>query len=204
MRLRKRSAGAAVLSGGVVLLVAVAGPLALAGSVRPSARRAPLRTHACGATVKVAEQMKFAVNQYVQDGMRFVPGTVTVKSGCNLTFEFATPGQSDPHSLSIVKKSDLPRTTEQMENCKICGKIAATLVKHPGRAPGPGNPIVHWIVDVGLSGLDEPGDSLGIVEGKGAPSGHAAVTAPVTAPAGTTLYFMCGAHAWMQGKIVVV
>lgn len=202
MKLRKRPVALAV---GAVVLIAVSVPWAVAGSARPNARRAARRSRTCGpaTTVKVAEQTKFAVNQYMQDGMRFVPGTVTVKSGCNLTFEFATPDQSDAHSLSIVKKSDLPRTAAQMESCKVCGKIAATLVKHPGQAPGPNNPIVHWVVNVGKPGLDQPGDSLGIIEGKGTPSGHAAVTAPVSAPAGTTLYFMCGAHAWMQGKIVV-
>jgi hypothetical protein len=29
------------------------------------------------------------------------------------------------------------------------------------------------------------------------------VTIKVTAKAGTSLYFMCGVHPWMQGKIVV-
>src|SRR5262249_16809851 len=139
MKLRKRSAGTAVLAASVVLLVAVTVPLALGGSVRPSTGRAPLRPRACGPTVNVVDQVKFAVNQYMQDGMRFVPGTVRIKSGCPLTFEFATHGQSDAHSLSIVRKSDLPKSTAQMQNCKVCGKIASTLVKHPGQAPGPNN-----------------------------------------------------------------
>ncbi|MGI8421234.1 MAG: cupredoxin domain-containing protein [Gaiellaceae bacterium] len=26
---------------------------------------------------------------------------------------------------------------------------------------------------------------------------------PVSAPAGTTLYFLCAVHPWMQGKIIV-
>jgi hypothetical protein len=29
------------------------------------------------------------------------------------------------------------------------------------------------------------------------------VSIPVSAPAGTTLHFICGMHPWMQGKIVV-
>jgi hypothetical protein len=41
-----------------------------------------------------------------------------------------------------------------------------------------------------------PGDSLLILPGKG-------LTAPVTAPAGTTLWYMCTVHPWMQGSIVV-
>jgi hypothetical protein len=151
----------------------------------------------------VVDQVKFAVNRYFQDGMRFDPGTVTLESGCDLTFEFASPGQDDPHSLSIVSKSALPRTTAQMEHCKVCAQIGAKHVMHPGQPPGPKNPIAHWIVNVGEPGLDAPGDSIGIFEARGSPPGHKRVTIPVSAPAGTTLYFMCGLHSWMQGKIVV-
>jgi plastocyanin len=192
-----------ILASGEGALVAVAVPLAVAGGARSSARAAPRGANPCGATVKVHEQVKFVINRYLEDGMRFVPGTVTVKSGCPLTFEFATPGESDPHSLSIVKESDLPKTTAQMENCKICGQIGAKHVKHPGTPPGPTNPIVHWIVNAGKPGLDVPGDSISILEAKGAPQGHSRLTVLVSAPAGRILYFMCGMHAWMQGKIVV-
>jgi plastocyanin len=192
---------AAVVAGGVSALVAVA--VQLAGGASSGARAALRTTTACGATVKVHEQVKFVVNRYVQDGMRFVPGTVTVKSGCTVTFGFASRDQSDPHSLSIVRKSDLPKTTAQMENCRICRQIGARLVKHPGEPPGPNNPIVHWIVNAGNPGLDVPGDSVGILEAKGAPRGHSSVTVLVSAPSGRTLYFICGLHPWMQGKIVV-
>jgi plastocyanin len=183
-----------VLAGTVVALVAVAVPLAVA-----SGRTAQV----CGATVKVAEHEKFVVNQYAQDGMRYVPGTVTVKSGCTLTFEFATPAQSESHSLSIVNRSDLPRTTAQMQSCKVCGQIAGRHVAHPGQPPGPANPIAHWIVNVGKPGLDMAGDSIVVDETKGAPPGHKRITVPVSAPAGSTLYYMCGMHPWMQAKIVV-
>jgi plastocyanin len=188
---------------GVRALVAVIVPLALTGGALSSPRAAQRRASGCRATVRVREQMKFVINRYAQDGMRFVPGTVTIKSGCRLTFAFATRGQSDPHSLSIVKASDLPRTTAQLENCKVCGQIGARHVEHPGQPPGPKNPIVHWIVNVGSPGLDEPGDSVAILEAKGAPPGHRSVTVPVSAPAGTILHFLCGVHPWMQGKIVV-
>jgi plastocyanin len=170
---------------------------------RSGGHAAPHRQGACGATVKVTDHVKYVVNRYVHDAMRFVPGTVSVKSGCDLTFEFATSDQSDPHSLSIVAASDLPRTTEQMEDCEVCLQIGSKHVKHPGFPPGPKNPIVHWIVNVGRPGLDAPGDSISILEAKGAPTGHRSVSIPVSAPAGTTLHFICGMHPWMQGKIVV-
>ena len=146
--------------------------------------------------------MRVGGNGYVQDAMRFSPGTVTLREGCSLTFSFATRGQDEPHSLSIVRRPDLPKT-DQMARCRICGPIAAKHVEHPGQPPGATNPVVHWIVNVGKRGLDAPGDSIVIFEGKGAPPSRRSVTVPVSAPAGTVLYFMCGLHPWMQGKIVV-
>ena len=110
-----------------------------------SASRTALRTaKACGATVKVTDHEKFVVNQYLQDAMRFAPGTATVKSGCDLTFEFATSDQDDPHSLSIVKESDLPKTTAEMESCKVCKLIKPEHVGDPtdaGRAEEPDPPL---------------------------------------------------------------
>jgi plastocyanin len=190
-----RSVVCAGLAGGLVALVAFALPLAVATGAH----------RACGATVKVTDHEEFVVNRYAKDAMRFAPGTVSLKSGCDLTFEFATPDQDVPHSLSLVKRSELPATNAQMESCKVCKDIKAKHVADPTVPAGPKNPIQHWIVNVGKPGLDVPGDSISIFEAKskGAPPGHQRVIIPVSAPAGTTLYFMCGLHAWMQGKIVV-
>ena len=188
---KRLSALAAALSA----LTAVAVPVAIAGGSRSTC---------AGATVKVTDHMKFVINQYAQNGMRFSPATVSVNAGCRLTFTFAAPDQQkEAHSLSIVSRTDLPKTTAQMENCTICGRIGAKHVEHPGTPPGPTNPIVHWIANVGKPGLDAPGDSIAISQGKGAPAGHRSIGILVSAPKGTVLYFMCGLHPWMQGKIVV-
>ena len=64
--------------------------------------------------------------------------------------------------------------------------------------PGPANPIVHWTIDKGQSGLDTVGDSIAIQ-----PGAHKTISATVSAPSGTRLYFVCAVHPWMQGKIVV-
>jgi hypothetical protein len=77
-------------------------------------------------------------------------------------------------------------------------QIATTHIKNPHAPPGPTNDIVHWIVDKGQPGLDEPGDSIAIEGMK-----HMSVSIKVTAPAGTTLYFICAVHPWMQGEIKV-
>jgi plastocyanin len=55
------------------------------------------------------------------------------------------------------------------------------------------------VLNKGPEGFDEGGDSLAL-----APKGpHKSGSVVISAPAGTTLYYMCAIHPWMQGKIVV-
>lgn len=138
-------------------------------------------------------------NKYMQDNMFFSPGTVTVSSGDTITFKFDKPGSMEPHTLTIVKRSQLPKTGAQAENCMACQMLAAGHLKNPKAAPDQNNPIVHWILNKGKPGLDTVGDSVAIQE----PGAHKTVTVKVSAPAGTTLYFLCAVHPWMQGKIIV-
>ena len=56
--------------------------------------------------------------------------------------------------------------------------------------------IANPVVNVGAAGFDQPGDSMFIPP-------HGRVSFDVTAPAGTTLHFMCAIHPWMQGRIKV-
>jgi plastocyanin len=150
------------------------------------------------AVVKVMSGEKIAVNRYFQEDMRFSPGTVSVKSGGTVTFEYGNP-DTDPHTLTIVKQSDLPKTADQAMNCSACQRYAAPHLKNPKGEPGPTNPIVHWTLNKGLPGLDAVGDAVAIW-----PQGsHKQISVKVSAPAGTTLYFLCAVHPWMQGKIVV-
>ena len=48
-----------------------------------------------------------------------------------------------------------------------------------------------------VDGLDVAGDSL-LVD-----ADNQSIRARVTAPAGTTLRYLCAIHSWMQGKLVV-
>jgi len=196
---RNRLGAGLVISGGVA--VALVAAVAAVAAVTQSGSG----TKACGATVKVTDHEKFVVNRYALDAMRYVPGTATVRSGCTLRFTFATPDQDVPHSISIVKKSELPKTAAEMQSCKVCKEIKAEHVKDPTEPAGPHNPILHWIVNVGRPGLDVPGDSISIFEDadKGAPPGHKSVAIRVSAPPGTVLHYICGMHPWMQGAIVV-
>lgn len=88
---------------------------------------------------------------------RFRPGTLHIKHGATLTFRegppqppFAFPEGVDPHTLSIVRRADLPQTLRELVT-----------------------------------------------------NDHPVTTARVTAPAGTTLHYLCAVHSWMQGKLVV-
>jgi hypothetical protein len=84
-------------------------------------------------------------------------------------------------------------------SCKVCEQLATPHLKNPKAESGPANPIVHWLLNKGQAGLNTVGDSIAIHPDPK----HKSITTKVTAPAGTTLYFVCAVHPWMQGKIVV-
>jgi hypothetical protein len=52
------------------------------------------------------------------------------------------------------------------------------------------------VIDVGSPGLDAPGDSLLFFAGE-------SISATISAPAGSTLFYLCAIHPWMQGSISV-
>lgn len=96
----------------------------------------------------------------------------------------------DPHTLSLVKKSQLPRKGNAFPKCSACDAFFGAH-QFPEDGP-PAQPLV----DVGKAGFSEPGDSIVMAPGKGA-------TIDVTAAKGTTLYYICIFHPWMQGKFKV-
>jgi plastocyanin len=160
----------------------------------------PGATHANGVAILAKDTgIKIVPNKYIQDNMFFSPGTVTVKSGDSITFKFGDTKAMEPHTLTIVNKADLPKNGEEAENCKVCQKLATPHLKNPKAPPEQNNPIVHWVLNKGQTGLDTVGDSVAIQQ----PGSHKSATIAVSAPGGTTLYFLCAVHPWMQGKIVV-
>src|SRR5579862_8741429 len=92
--------------------------------------------------VKAVERDSVKINRYLATGYRFAPGTITVKSGSMLTFEYASK-QTDPHTLTIAPASQLPRTVPQIIACPVC-RLALGHVKSPTAPPGPTNPIVAF------------------------------------------------------------
>jgi plastocyanin len=137
----------------------------------------------------------FKPNAFVTDTQRFVPGTTPIGSGGTVTMTNAT---KEPHTLSIVKRGDLPRTIGQVNNCGVCADITRSHGVDP-TGPPPEGPPPNPVVDVGGTGFDRPGDSI-FVGPKGSGS---TVKFKVTARAGTTLYFLCIIHPWMQGSFKV-
>jgi hypothetical protein len=77
----------------------------------------------------------FAPNRYIRDTMFVAPGTLTVESGQSVTFEFGEPTSDEPHTLTLVKKSQLPATGAQVESCRACQEYATAHLKNPKAPP---------------------------------------------------------------------
>lgn len=130
---------------------------------------------------------------WIKDNLRYTPYVSTVKSGGTVVIKAGRGAFGEgPHTFSIVRKSDLPRTAAQANACKACGKIAEEHGVDPSADSS--QPPAHPFVDGG-DGFNKRYDSV-VFEKNPAPI-------KITAKKGKTLYFMCAVHPWMQGKIIV-
>jgi hypothetical protein len=145
--------------------------------------------------IKVVSSLKVKPGFYLQDGLRYTPFKSSVKAGGTIS---VTGGKGafdeGPHSFSLVKKSQLPKTGAQVNNCKVCGQLAA---EH-GIDPTSDNPTPTTVLVDGGDGFNKPGDSA-IFDGQQIKS----LKLKVSAKKGTTLYYVCGFHPWMQGSVTV-
>ena len=149
------------------------------------------------AKIDAVQKVQFKVNRYVKDALRWQKDVYAVKAGGTLTI--TNKAHDGPHTFSVVNKKDLPRTQKQFNNCKICETIA----QEHGADPNSDAPPAHFFVENGVGQdtppqVDRPGDSAFVGPN---PGDH--VTLTVTAKKGTTLYFMCAIHPWMQAKVQV-
>jgi hypothetical protein len=176
-----RPAAALVL----VLALAVVGGTAMAKS-----KKAPNK-----ATVTAAGKStsRFKLNGFFlfRDSAHYTPGVVPIRSGGTLTLKNRT---SEPHTFSIVTRSERPRTLKKVENCGGPGTICET-ISNAHQIDQNGNP-TKPLVDVGTPGFDEPGDST-VLNPKSTQKVN------LTAAKGKTLFFICGIHPWMQGIVKV-
>jgi plastocyanin len=160
----------------LVSLVALLGVL-MAGATAAASTR----------TVRVTGTEQFIVNAKIMATLRFEPGPLAVSSGDTVRWVNET---DEPHTISVVAKADLPTTIDDVFACGVCNTIFGA--HFPG---GPNNPPIA-VVNVGSAGLDAVGDSLWQNPGE-------TVSAVISAPAGSTLHYLCAIHAWMQGTIKV-
>lgn len=184
MTSRKLIAGAA----------AVALCLAGAGGAAAAARKAPAKT-----TIKVSQSFKLKPNRYIQDGLRWNRDVYTIRSGGTLHVVNTAAGEG-PHTFTVVRKKDLPRTAAAAFNCKVCNKLGAA----HGADPNSDAPPKFQFLENGVGqdtppNVDRPGDSGVTGSGKKGES----IDLKVTAPKGKKLYFMCLIHPWMQARVDV-
>ena len=97
---------------------------------------------------------------------------------------------------SYYKKGDLPKSF----NCKVCDKLTAAHGADPNSDAPPKFPFLeNGVGQATPPVVDRPGDSGITGEGKKGES----ITLKVGAKKGTTLYFVCLIHPWMQAKLQV-
>ena len=166
----------------VLLGVAVAlSAMVVAAAGATAGSRAPAKQK-----LAIVGRSEFKVNKRAFDNQRFSKTTMTIRSGGMVTLVNRSETE-DPHTISLVKKSQLPKTFD----CEVCGAIFAA--HGPGEGAGG---LANPVVDVGAPGYDQPGDSTFVAP-------HATVRFKVTAPAGSTLHYVCAIHPWMQARIKV-
>lgn len=133
----------------------------------------------------------------------FGPGTVHEGEELRIVNK-TNPRQVGPHTFSLVEKGLLPKTAKQRQTCFTPGHICLAIaewhhfnpktekVSKPEVEVGP----LGWST---MGSLKKEGDSWFSGEKPGGETDR-----KVTAKAGTTLYFMCAVHPWMQGSIKVL
>jgi plastocyanin len=162
----------------VVLLAALTSTTAVANGA-----------HRKGNEVAIRGTERFKPNALFNSTFRYRPGTIDVDSGDSATW-VDRDRLDAPHTITVVEEQ--PGDFAELFFCREAGGACReALDAHfpPGQPPVP-------VVNVGEPGLDTPGDSLLLFPGM-------SVSEVVSAPAGTTLLYLCAFHPWMQGSIEV-
>ncbi len=181
---RKLAAGAAGLA-----LIAAGGAAAVSASGADTAQAPDT------AVVKQKAGFEMKPNRYVKDELRFNKDVYRVQSGGTLRVVNTQPDEG-PHTVSLVKKKDLPTTAAEAFNCNVCN----TLGEAHGFPRNEGPPKFEFVENgdgqKDPADFNKPGDS-GITGDKKGDS----FEVQVTAPPGKTLHILCIIHPWMQAKL---
>jgi hypothetical protein len=180
----------------------IAGAVTLGFALSATGVAVAAKTSAAPATttIKVSQKLVMKPNRYIQDGLKWNKDVYHVRSGGTLHI-VNTVATEGPHTFSVVKKNQLPRTAAQTFNCRICNKIAQELGANPND-PNSQPQFQYAENGVGTNtppNVDRPGDTGLTGQGKRGES----IDLKVTARKGTTLYFLCAIHPWMQAKVIV-
>jgi len=167
-----------VITAGLVVMLTLATYAAIAGPRAPA-------SHADVHVIRALGVEDFDANALIYSTFRFDPGRSFPHVGERVRLTDRDRSAA-PHTLTVVRPGQVPGSFDEIFACEPCNAaIEAHLSTDPPTAK------------VGIEdGLNAPGDSLLIFDGQG-------IAANVTAPAGTTLHFVCAFHPWMQGRLVV-
>ena len=178
------------LGGSLVAVVALCG--AASGGFATASSNGPAKAGA-------------AVIKMEQDGRElFFSYPETVARGETLKVKSLTDvAKVGPHTFSLVKRSDFPRTEDEIKDCakkfvKICGAIIKWHEVDLQTGEVGENP-----VEVGKDGWDLQGSLKHKGDSWVAEKENQSFKREVSAPDGKTLHFFCAVHPEMQGKIRV-
>jgi hypothetical protein len=150
-------------------------------------------------TIKQRTGLEMKPNRFIKDKLRWSKDVYHVRPGGTLHLVDSVVNEG-PHTFTVVRKKDLPKTAKAAFNCKICSKLGQA---HGADPNSPAPPKFQFLENGQGSqtppNVDRPGDSVVIGQGNKGES----VDVKVTAKKGTTLRFMCIIHSWMQAKVVV-
>jgi len=142
--------------------------------------------------IQILGGTSFVANRYIKDKMRFNRDVYQLKSGAKIQITSKTP--DEPHTVSVVNKSDIPKTAGGLGKC-FEGGICGELFGAHGVPEGDGPPTTP-LVNKGAAGFDTKGDSIVIGPGQ-------KTSVELTAKKGRNLYLLCAIHPWMQARISV-
>src|SRR3954466_12889657 len=147
-------------------------------------------------TIETHGEAKVKINEYIQDGQKFVPGDITVKSGATVTLRNKSTDGA-PHSLSLLAKSALPRSAADVIQCPACGPLLAAHQAEPQTGD-----VKQPVVEAGQPGFDTMGTKTTAGDSVFLPP-KGKVSFKVTAKKPSKLTYFCAVHPRMQGTITV-
>jgi hypothetical protein len=157
-----------------------------------------------GAAGKAADGHKAEkkIKMELQGQNLFFKGPKKIEHGAKLDIINKTnPNQVGPHTFTLVNPKKLPKTRKQVTKCeRLKTKFCMNIVQKHKANPQTGQ-IKKPSLDYGKKGWDKSfgkkGDSW-VAQAKGESEAR-----KVSAKPGTTLYYFCVVHPFMQGKIKV-